>query len=177
MRPFFIFLCFLFTAGVASALPSDDQFDTLKSAPSAAHAESVESDILAAFKESGSATADLLLERALLAERAQQFELARELMDRVLLIQPQFSEAWFRRGVLFLSEGQIDQAIQDFNEALTIEPRDFRAWAALGGVFASIEENKHALEAYREALQHHPNYAPALSEVKRLRPIVEGRSI
>lgn len=161
----------------ASALPSDEMFDMLKTAPSAAFAESVADDILSAMKESGSPTADLVMERAMLAEQAGQLELARELYDRVVIIKPDFSEAWFRRSLLFLNDDAYDQALYDLNEALTAEPRNFRAWMTLGRVFSILGQDKQALEAYQEALAIYPHYEQALSEVKRLKPLVTGRAI
>ncbi len=161
----------------AYALPSDEQFDALKNAPSPQHAESIEDDILMAMSESGSATADLVFERALLAERVGEYELARELMDRVLIIKPDFSEAWLRRAMIFLQDDQYDQAILDLNESLTHEPRNFRAWMALGRIFGQFQEDKQALDAYRKVLDIHPFYQPALNEVRRLEPIVNGRAI
>ena len=167
----------LFAARPALALPSDEMFEALKDAPTAAHAKSLEEDILDAMLESGSPTADLVMERALLAEQAGQSELARELLDRVVHIKPDFSEAWLYRALHFLSDDKLSQALLDVNEALTAEPRNFRAWLTLGRIFVGLDQNKEALEAYREALRVYPLYAPALSEVRRLRPLVEGRVI
>lgn len=169
----------LIVAGVgnAFALPSDEQFEALKSAPTVQHAKPIEDDILVAMMESGSPTADLVLERALLAEQVGEYGLARELIDRVLLIRPEFSEAWLHRALLFLNEEAYDQAILDLNEALVQEPRNFRAWLALGRIFTEFEKNKEALDAYRQVLKIYPLNQTAISEIRRLQPIVEGRAI
>ena len=161
----------------AYALPTDEMYEALRTAPSAAYADSMEADILAAMLESGSPTADLVMERALLAEQVGELDLERELLDRVVMIKPDYSEAWFRRAMLFLNEEAYDQAILDLNEALTAEPRHFRAWMTLGRVFTMLEQNKQALEAYQEALAIYPLYEAARSEVRRLEPLVNGRAI
>lgn len=168
---------FALSIGSAKALPSDEQFEALRTAPSPQHAASIEDDILIAMLESGSPTADLVMERAIMAENAGELELARELIDRVLMIRPGFSEAWLHRAMIFLSDEAYDQAIQDLNEALTHEPRNYRAWLALGRIFTEFERDKEALTAYREVLKIHPHNEIAKSEVRRLAPKVEGRAI
>lgn len=177
MRVFFIALMLFTTGSPAMALPDDELFEALRTAPTSKHAEPLADDILMALTESGSPTADLVFERALLAEQAGANDMARELLDRVVIIKPDFSEAWFRRAMLFISDDLYDQAIQDLNESLTHEPRNFRAWMALGRIFSTLGQDKEALESYREAVAIHPYYEPALSEIRRLSPMVDGRAI
>lgn len=163
--------------GSAHALPSDEQYEALRTAPTPEHAASIEEDVLVAMLESGSPTADLVLERAMLAEQVGELELARELVDRVLIIKPDFSAAWMNRAMLFLEDGAYDQAILDLNEALTHEPRNFQAWLLLARIFSEFDRNVEALEAYREVLALNPHNEIAKSEVRRLEPKVEGRAI
>ena len=174
-------LLFSMLAGVvlasSQAGPSDEMFDELRNAPSSVIAESLEEDITTSFRESGSPTADLLLERALLAETHADFDLAREFLDRAIAVNPEFSEAWYQRSLMFLSEEAIDQALFDLNEALSHEPRHFRAWLTLGRVFEMLGQNKEVLEAYREVLAISPRNESALSQVRRLAPLVDGRAI
>lgn len=157
--------------------PSDQMYEELRTAPSAVVAQSVEDDIVSALMESGSPTADILLERALAAERAEELELARELLDRAIAVKPDFSEAWFRRALLYLNDEAYDQALLDLNEALTREPRHFRAWMTLGRVFDVLGQSREALSAYQEVLAINPHYESALAEVRRLAPKLDGRAI
>ena len=166
---------FILVSGEAG--PSDKMYEELRTAPSVIIAESLEDDIVSALMESGSATADILLERALAAERAENLELARELLDRAVMVEPDFPEAWYRRALLYLNDEAYDQALLDLNEALSIEPRHFRAWMILGRVFEVLGQNREALEAYREVLTIHPHYEAALAEVRRLSPKLDGRAI
>ncbi|MAK61287.1 MAG: hypothetical protein CMK09_09940 [Ponticaulis sp.] len=161
----------------ATAGPSDEMFDELKSAPSQIEAESVADDISAAMQESGSATADLLLERALTAETVEKYDLARQMLDRAIAVQPDFAEAWFQRSLLYLNEDLYDQALFDLNEALTHEPRHFQAWLTLAGLFEALGQPREALEAYREVLKIYPRHETANAQIRRLAPQVDGRSI
>jgi len=172
---FSLFAGLILTATAAG--PSDDMFAELKSAPSSFEAESAAEDISAAFNESGSPTADLLLERAMTAIAAKEFTEAREFLDRAIAVQPEFPEAWYQRALIFLNEGLYDQAIYDLNEALSSEPRHFEAWLTLGLVFEQMGQSREALEAFREVLKIHPFHEVAGSEVRRLTPLVDGRAI
>ena len=152
-------------------------FEELRTAKSSVIAESLAEDISSALQESGSATADILLERALVAEAIEDLDMAREFLDRAIAVEPEFSEAWFQRALIFLNEGKFDQALYDLNEALTFEPRHFNAWLTLGALFEQLGESKQALKAYQEVLKIHPHHSTAQSQVRRLGPQVDGRSI
>ena len=148
--------------------PSDEMFDELKNAPSEEEATSVALDIWASWMESGSAAADLVMERAVTAQSLGDLEQARDLYDRVIGIQPDYAEAYNRRASLFLQEDQYDEALRDVNEALRLEPRHFGAWTGLGRVLEELGAKDEALEAYREALKIHPTLGPAKSAEARL---------
>jgi tetratricopeptide (TPR) repeat protein len=157
--------------------PSDEMFEALRRAPEGPTAEQLEADVSAALRESGSATADILLERAMVAQTMQDFDLSREFLDRAIAVEPDFAEAWFQRAMLFIVDEAYDQAILDLNEALTHEPRHFNAWLMLGNVFEQLGQNREAVEAYREVLAIHPNHERARAQVRRLEPLVFGRAI
>ena len=157
--------------------PSDDMFDALRTSPPGPAAEQMADDVAAALRESGSATADILLERAMAARNVQDFDLSREFLDRAIAVEPEFAEAWFQRAMIFIMDEAYDQALYDLNEALTHQPRHFNAWLMLGNVFEQLGQNRQAVDAYREVLAIHPNHETALGQVRRLEPLVFGRAI
>ncbi len=157
--------------------PPDRMFDELKNAPSEEEAESTALDIWAAWLESGSATVDILMERALAAQARGDLDHARALFDRAILIKPDYAEAWHRRASLFLEQERIDEALRDLNEALTHEPRHFGAWAGLGSILERLGSRQEALAAYREALAIHPHMAPAVRAEARLSKQTDGTAL
>ncbi|WP_143435278.1 tetratricopeptide repeat protein [Henriciella aquimarina] len=157
--------------------PSDEMFEELKQAPSEEEAASVALDIWAAWMESGSAAADLIMERAVTAQSNGELELARELYDRVIAIQPEYAEAYNRRASVFLREDKYDEALRDVNKALELEPRHFAAWTGLGRVLEELGARDEALEAYREALKIHPTLGPAKSAEARLVKEMNGQGL
>ena len=157
--------------------PSDAMFEELKNAPSEQEATSIALDIWAAWMESGSAAADLVMERAVTAQSNGDIELARELYDRVISIQPDYAEAYNRRASVFLMEEKMGEALRDVNKALELEPRHFGAWTGLGRVFEELGAKDQALEAYKEALKIHPTLSPARSAVARLQKETTGTGL
>lgn len=166
---------FLFASQAAG--PTDEMFDKLLNAPSEPEAAEIESDIQAAWMESGSATVDILMERGVAAQVTGDFAFARAMFDRAVLIRPDYAEAWHRRAGLFLMDENFSEAFRDVNEALRLEPRHFEAWMVLGAVFEGFGAEAEALEAYREALKIHPNYQPAKQGADRLRPKADGQAL
>jgi len=126
---------------------------------------------------SGSATADLLMRRAVVATLADDQALAVELLDRVLAIRPQWAEGWNRRAALFTLLGDDQRAALDLKRALTLEPRHYQALAALGVIFSRNDDNRNAMKAWRQSLALNP-FQPELKErVRKLAPDVDGRDL
>ena len=167
---------FLLVNGVGSG-PSDEMFEALKTAPTEQEAAQPEADILASWAVSGSGTVDLLIERASMAEQAGEFDLARALYDRVVLIDPDYTEGWYRRSVIFLQQENLPEALRDLNETLTREPRHFPAWTLLGSLLETLGSRTEALDAYQTALEIHPHLAQAKRAVARLSTTAKGQSL
>lgn len=157
--------------------PAQRLLDKLAVATTEQEASYLYEDIVSAWMESGGPTVDILLVRGVDAHSEDDLELARDMYDRVILIEPEIAEAWYRRGTVFYSEGKFDQAILDFEHALELEPRHFEAWLALGAIFETVEHREAALSAYRKVLTLHPYSKYAKHAVSRLEPLIEGRTL
>ncbi len=157
--------------------PSQQMFDDLLNAPSENEANSTALDIWAAWMESGSDAADLVMERAVNAHAAGDLDLALALYDRVIAIQPSFAEAWNRRATVYLARENYAEALRDVNEALRLEPRHFGAWGGLGSVMENLGSSDEALAAYTKALEIYPLFPSAKRGVARIRREQEGRPV
>ncbi len=157
--------------------PSDEMFADLLVAPTEEEANDTALDIWAAWMESGSDAADLVMERAVNAQAAGQLDLAMELYDRVLAIQPGFAEGWNRRATVHLSNENYAEALRDVNEALRLEPRHFGAWGGLGAVMESLGSTDEARTAYEKALEIYPLFPTAKKGIARIQRLQEGRPV
>lgn len=161
-------------APLAQAFPSDEMFEKLKAAEDEAIAADVADDIWASWLESGSPSADLVMRRAAEALAYGETELARDLLDRVILMRPDFAEAWHRRAGIFLSEENYSEALRDLNQTLEAEPRHFGAWLGMGFVLEQLGGEAEALDSYREALKIYPLMPQAKAAEARLTLKAEG---
>jgi len=155
----------------------DRLFERLGNSRDAAEAAGIARLIERQWLRSGSDTADLLMSRALAAVRMGNPPLAIELLDRVVVLEAGWAEAWARRAALFGMLGDRERAIFDLQQAIAREPRHYEAWTALGRLFEAEEEKALALRAYRQALAIHPHLETVKAAVERLAPEVDGRDI
>ncbi|MXQ12773.1 tetratricopeptide repeat protein [Microvirga makkahensis] len=155
----------------------DDLFERLSKAGSEREAEGISKLIERRLARSGSDTADLLLSRATQAFEKKDFPLAIELLDRVLALQPNWAEAWYRRATVFYQIDDPVAAMADLSRALKIEPRHFNAWTGLGHILMASEDKARALEAYRRVLKINPQESSVQTIVNRLIPDVDGQDL
>lgn len=155
----------------------DDLFERLSKAENEREAEGITGLIERRFARSGSDTADLLLSRATQAFGDKDYPLAIELLDRVLALQPNWAEAWYRRATVFYQIDDPVGAMADLHRALKIEPRHFNAWTGLGHILMASDDKAQALEAYRRVLRINPKESSVQTIVDRLVPNVDGQEL
>jgi len=166
----------------------DFLFGALKAAPDEASAKSVEDRIWAVWTAAGSETTILLMGRAKKAlddagkerndeEKTKGYDLALQLLDAVIEIKPDYTEAWNRRATVYFMKKDYADALSDIFKVLAREPRHFGALSGLGLIMQDIGDDKRALDAYRKALEVYPRLKGMEEKVKNLKEKVEGRDI
>lgn len=155
----------------------DELFKELLTAPTDAEASALEEQIWQTWGQSGSATVDVLIERADAAEAAGDKALALSFIDQATSLTPSYAGAWYRRSILRYDADDRAGAIADIQETLKREPRHFGALAGLGMIYEDMGQEKAALEAYRRALEIHPFLNNAKQGVSRLEPKVDGQDL
>ncbi len=152
-------------------------YERLSRAEDEEAAKPIEQALWKAWLHSGSATVDLLMEQALSASNEKNNELAMEILDAVVEIEPDYAEAWNRRATLHYLKDDYYSSLADIQKVLAIEPRHFGALSGLGLIMRSLGDDKAALFAFREALKHNPFTDGAKDAVDELTVSVEGRKI
>ena len=155
----------------------DRLFAALKLAPDDESAKYIENRIWAIWLASTSDTANLLMGRAKSAADGKDYDLAIRLLNAVIDIRPDFTEAWNRRATVYYTKKDFGRALADIREVLAREPRHFGALSGLGMILQEIGDEKHALDAFRRALAVHPKLENIPDVVKKLTEKVEGRNI
>jgi tetratricopeptide (TPR) repeat protein len=155
----------------------DFLFGALKAAPDEASARHVEARIWAIWMQTPSDTAALLMSRAKTAMDAQKMDVALKLLDSVVKLRPDYTEAWNRRATLYYLKNDFVHSMQDIQQVLVREPRHFGALVGLGMIMQEVGDDKRALEAFRKALAVNPHLEKVPDMVKSLTEKVEGRDI
>ena len=155
----------------------DFLFGALKAAPDDASARHVEARIWALWMQTPSDTAALLMVRAKAAMEAQQMDVALKLLDAIIKLRPDYTEAWNRRATLYYLQNDYARSLADIQQVLVREPRHFGALAGLGMIMQDLGDDKRALEAFRKALAVNPHLEKVPELVKQLSEKVEGRDI
>jgi tetratricopeptide (TPR) repeat protein len=155
----------------------DFLFGALKAAPDEGSAKHVEARIWAIWMQTPSDTAALLMARAKAAMDAQQMDVALKLLDAIIKLRPDWTEAWNRRATLYYLRNDYSRSLADIQQVLAREPRHFGALAGLGMIMQDLGDDKHALDAFRKALAVNPHLEKVPDLVKVLSEKVEGHDI
>lgn len=152
-------------------------FGALKAAPTPEAAKAVEGRIWALWMVSPSDTATLLMSRVRRAVEAKNLDLAIKLLDSIVVLRPDYIEAWNRRATLHYMRKDFTRSLEDIRQTLAREPRHFGALAGLGMIMQELGEDKRALEIYRKAVEVNPHLPRIPDLIKSLTEKVEGRDI
>ncbi len=117
------------------------------------------------------------MSRVKLASDAKNLDLAIRLLNTIIEIRPQYTEAWNRRATLYFLKKDYGNSLADIRQVLAREPRHFGALAGLGTIMEEFGEEKQALEAFRKAQAVHPRLKGVADQVKSLTDKVDGRDI
>src|SRR4051794_24912347 len=155
----------------------DFLFGALKAAPDEISAKHVEARIWAMWLQTPSDTAALLMSRAKAAADAKKLDVAVKLLDSLIRLPPDYTEAWNRRATIYYLQNDYVRSMQDIQQVLPREPRHFGALAGLGMIMQEIGDEKRALDAFRKALAVNPHLEKVPDLIKSLSEKVEGRDI
>jgi tetratricopeptide (TPR) repeat protein len=134
----------------------------------------VEREIYQRWSISGSASADLLLERGLVAMRAEDYDAAYDHLTALTDHAPDFAEGWNARATLFFQLGQYGPSIADIQRVLVLNPDHFGALTGLGIMLEEMGEADAALAAIRAARAIHPHRPDLEDAEQRLERSLEG---
>lgn len=157
---------------------SEEQlFAQLKQCGSAEDAHPIEEKLQAMFRASNSPSVDLLMTRALTAQGAGDNKTARQLVEAVTKIAPNYAEGWHVRATMEQGAGDDTAALVSLQKAVLLNPRQFTALGELGDMLQDYGDKAGALKLYRRALDLDPQLDGAAQKVRQLTQSVEGRDI
>jgi tetratricopeptide (TPR) repeat protein len=100
--------------------------------------------------------ADELHREALLLRKQGMYDKALTLIEEVLELDPEDSEAWTRKGCLLRAMGRSDEAMVAVEQALKTNPECALAWRAKGALLRDAAKHQEGLDCYLRSLQLDP---------------------
>jgi len=139
--------------------------------------KAIEAEILERFNESGSPTVDLLMSWANQAIAGKQYPLALDILDQVVILKPDFAEAWNKRATVHFLADDYAAALADIRRTLALQPRHFGALSGLGLILDDTGHEEKAMEAFRMSLEINPLLDKVRESLERLEKEVAGNAI
>lgn len=154
-----------------------DLYALLATSDSEESAKTVAEGIERIWLHSGSATVDLLMNRAMNAISEKKLPLAIRLLDAIVELAPDYAEAWNRRAYAHFSNSDVERALGDLRRTLALDANHFKALEGLSQILREIGQKKGALKAMRQLLEVHPFWPGAQQAVDELEREVDGQGI
>lgn len=155
----------------------DDLFAELKRERDEKQAKRISERIWAKWRDSGSATANLLMQWADKAISEKKNGLALDLLDQVVVLMPDYAEGWNRRATLNYAMGNHGKSMADISRVLALEPRHFGAIAGMAAILAASGNDELELRAWEQMLEIYPANQQAQKRLGELAEKLAGSRI
>jgi tetratricopeptide (TPR) repeat protein len=155
----------------------DELFGRLATAQDSDEASGVAIAIQHLWLQSGSDTADLLMNRAASAAAKGDHGLALQLLDKIVLLDPNWAEAWNKRATVHFLDDDDADSMADIGHVLSLEPRHFGALTGMASILLRTGMKKEALAVLRRTASIYPHNTDIDAMIEQLVPEVEGRPI
>ncbi len=152
-------------------------FNRLEKSQDVVEARGIAGAIERVWLRSGSDTSDMLMGRAVGAFQTKDYSLAIELLDKIVVLDPDWAEAWNKRATAKYFSEDYQGAMADIGEVLKREPRHFSALSGMGFILQRTGFERRALEVFRKTLEIYPRLEDVRKQVDLLTIEVEGRAI
>jgi tetratricopeptide (TPR) repeat protein len=158
-------------------LSLDQLFEKLAASNGSQPAERIEQEILRRFNRSGSATSDLLLTWAAEAIEDKDYPLALDVLDQIIVLKPDFAEAWNKRATVYYLTDNYSAALADIRQTLALEPRHFGALSGFGLILEEMDRKEEAIRVFKRTLEINPHLDKVRESLERLEKETAGDSI
>jgi tetratricopeptide (TPR) repeat protein len=99
--------------------------------------------------------------RARAYREQEEYEKALQDFQQILELDPQYTRAWYHRGITLQKLKRHKEALAAYEEAIKLNPHYVAAWNNKGDMLDELLRSDEALAAYEEAIKLNPHYAGA----------------
>ena len=107
----------------------------------------------------------------------QELNRAYEIFSQIILVDPNWSEAWNKRATVLYLLGRYQQSQKDIDEVLKLEKRHFGALSGQGLVQTELKNYEKAINSYKEVQKIYPSMQAPKVMIPRLKELIKGQSI
>jgi len=119
---------------------------------------------------------ELLAQGSLLMAR-KELNKAYEIFSQIILVDPNWSEAWNKRATVLYLLGRYQQSQKDIDEVLKLEKRHFGALSGQGLVQTELKNYERAINSYKEVQKIYPSMQAPKVMIPHLKELIKGQSI
>lgn len=138
-------------------------------------ADRIADEITTVWARSGSASMDLLLQRARTATGEKSYDKARAHVSALTRLAPDFAEGWNASATLYFIQEDYWLSVEHIQKTLELEPRHFGALAGLALILERVERDEAALRTWEKVKALFPGMERAQEAIDRLKPDVDGK--
>ncbi|MEL6600735.1 MAG: tetratricopeptide repeat protein [Pseudomonadota bacterium] len=142
--------------------------------PEAENPDMLEARVIRLWSQSGSPSADFLLQRGRAAMASGDLDKAIEHLTALTDHAPEFAEGWNARATAFFQMEEYGLSIQDVARTLTLNPNHFGALAGLGFIYERLDRPAQAYAAFEAAHRINPHSEGVEAGLRRTRRFAEG---
>ena len=107
----------------------------------------------------------------------QELNTAYEIFSQIILVDPNWPEAWNKRATVLYLLGRYQQSQKDIDEVLKLEKRHFGALSGQGLVQIELKNYEKAINSYKEVLKIYPSMQTPKVMIPQLKELIKGQSI
>ena len=107
----------------------------------------------------------------------EELNRAYEIFSQIILVDPNWSEAWNKRATVLYLLGRYQQSQKDIDEVLKLEKRHFGALSGQGLVQTELKNYEKAINSYKEVQKIYPSMQAPKVMIPRLKKLIKEQSI
>jgi len=119
---------------------------------------------------------ELLAQGSLLMAR-KELNRAYEIFSQIILVDPNWSEAWNKRATVLYLMGRYQDSLNDIDEVLKRESRHFGALSGQGLVQIKLGNYEQAIKSYQAVQKIYPSIKAAKVMIPQLRKLIKDEVI
>ena len=106
----------------------------------------------------------------------QKLNKAYEIFSQIILVDPNWPEAWNKRATVLYMLGRYQESQEDINKVLKLEKRHFGALSGQGLVQTELKNYEKAVNSYIEVQKIYPAMQAPKVMIPRLKELIKGQS-